>query len=269
MNSHADLARSLRDAHRLRENFSPIRIDGQPITASTAYAVQDELVAQLCAELKTEVVGYKIGLTSQAMQTMCGIPSPIHGRILRTGVHASGARIDPAAYGRLGIEFEIAVRIGKDIVAPDASVADMARCVDAICPALELIDDRNADYATLDGPSLVADNSWNAGVVLGQWQALPEDVQTRRGRVFLDDAQIDTALVGDALDHPLTSVAWLAAALAQEGKVLRAGMIIMTGSIVKTRFPSAGEHWRYAVEGLGEVTVDFAREDGVREGRRV
>jgi 2-keto-4-pentenoate hydratase len=257
MNSHAELARGLRDAHRMRQDFVPIRIDGRVLDTRTAYAVQDELVAQLLEERKTEVVGYKIGLTSKAMQTMCGIPSPIHGRILRTGVHHSGARIDPATYGRLGIEFEIAVRIGRDITAPDASVADMALCVDAICPALELVDDRNADYATLDGPSLVADNSWNAGVVLGEWQALPEDVQMRRGHVFLDGAQIDTALVGDALDHPLTSVGWLAAALAQEGKVLRAGMIVMTGSIVKTRFPKPGEHWRYAVEGLSEVTVDF------------
>lgn len=249
-----DVARAIHQAHQLRIDFAPLRRGGKPLTEDAAYEIQDHLVARLCADLGSEVVGYKIGLTSQTMQKMCSVGAPIHGQILSKRVHSSDATIDPAHYGRLGIEFEVAVRLGKDVTTLPQTWSAMEAFVDAIAPAFELVDDRHANYATLDGPSMVADNSWNAGMVVGTWQSAPHDLPTRRGRVFSDDALVDEARVGDALDHPFASVHWLADELLRRGKVLRAGMVVMTGSIVKTRFPTAG-HFRYEVDGLGAVKV--------------
>jgi 2-keto-4-pentenoate hydratase len=253
-----DIARAIHDAHRIGLDFWPLRVAGETLAEDRAYEVQEHLVARLCGELKAEVIGYKIGLTSAVMQKMCGIGSPVYGAILDNRRHASGAAIRLGNYGRLGIEFEIAVRLNRDLSPVPASWATVADSVDAIAPAFELIDDRHADYAHLDGASLIADNGWSAGLVLGEWQPAPADLARRRGRAIQNGAEIDRGLVGDAYEHPFAAVHWVAQGLARRGKLLRAGMVVMTGSVVKTRFPAAGERWRYEVEGLGAVEASFA-----------
>src|SRR5262249_8569136 len=156
----------------------------------------------LCADSDSDIGGYKIGLTSPAMQQMCGLSTPVYGCLLRKQIHSSDASIDPARYGRLGIEFEIAVRLGKDVNAVPATWSGMGDYVDAIAPSFELIDDRHAIYTQLDGASLIADNAWSAGAVFGAWQSVPADLPARRGRIYSDGAQVDEGRVGDALEHP-------------------------------------------------------------------
>jgi 2-keto-4-pentenoate hydratase len=255
MNSLDSLAQHLAEAHRGKARFETLTLQGSRLSLAQAYQAQDRYVALLRQASGDAVVGYKIGLTSQVMQQMCGLDTPIHGRILASTAHRSGVGVRPGDFGRLGMEFEIAVKIGRDVTSVPATAQDMAPFVEAVGPAIELIDDRAADYASLDAPSLVADNSWNAGVVLGPWTVPPADLAERGGRVLIDGVQADRGRVGDALDHPFEPVRWLAAQLAQSGTVLRAGMIVMTGSIVKTRFPDRTGHWRYEVDGLGEVEV--------------
>ncbi|MFZ2736920.1 MAG: fumarylacetoacetate hydrolase family protein [Burkholderiaceae bacterium] len=251
------LAQVLHAAHQRGDNYQALQTAGLSLTTAQAYGVQDELITLRCNAQASRVMGYKIGLTSATMQAMCGIDSPVHGRILDSGLISQGASLDLARYGRLGIECEIAVRVGRDVPAPTNTLEALASYVDAICPALELIDDRHADYQCLDGPSLIADNAWNAGIVLGRWQPLPADLRERRGRLYSQGLQVDEARVGDALDHPLSSVLWLVADLARQGRTLQSGQVIMTGSIVKTQFPARGENWRYEVEGLGGVALNF------------
>jgi len=252
------LAQHLVDAHARRDTFETLLSGGQRLTVQQAYAVQDRYVERLRAAYGAEVVGYKIGLTSQVMQRMCGIDRPIHGRILASRVHADGCPLRMADYGRLGLEFEIAVKLARAVERVPASDEEMADYVEAICPAIELVDDRAANYEGLDAASLIADNSWNAGVVLGTWAAPPPDLPARTGRVRIDGLPADQGRVGDALDHPFAPVRWLASELAHMGRKLEAGMIVMTGSIVKTRFPSAPGAWVYEVDGLGAVAVRIA-----------
>lgn len=252
------LAQQLLAEHEGGRPFTTLARAGARLDLAQAYAVQDRYVSLLGLRHGAGVVGYKIGLTSPAMQQMCGIGHPIHGRILSSRVHAGGARLALAGYGHLGLEFEIAVRLARDLREVPADWQALAPWVDAICPAIELVDDRGADYAVLDAASLVADNAWSAGVVLGDWAKAPDDLRERAGQVRLDGAPLDAGRVGDALDHPFASVHWLATQLAAQGRTLAAGMIVMTGSIVRTRFPSAAGRWQYAVEGLGEVALEIA-----------
>jgi 2-keto-4-pentenoate hydratase len=256
------LATQLRAAHRARAAFAPVAVGGLPLELVDAYRVQDHVVHLLCAEHDARVAGYKIGLTSPAMQQMCGIAHPVHGRVLATRVHATPASATLSAHVHLGIEFEIAARVGRDFTLDDGIVptADAARDhVDAVAVALELVDDRHADYARLDAASLVADNAWNAGVVRGAWQAVPPDLGARRGALRIDGAHVEEGRVGGGADHPLASVAWLARELRRRGDSLRRGDIVMTGSIVRTRFPIAQGRWAFEVEGLGEVALSIER----------
>ena len=181
--------------------------------------MQREYVRLQMQDRGTGAAGYKIGLTSKRMQEMCGIDSPIAGVVLDDRVHGSGASLSAAAYGRIGLEFEIAVRIGRDLVARRAplTLEEVAAAVDAVCPAIEIVDDRNADYGGLDALSLIADNSWNAGIVLGRFVPPWPDLAAIEGVVSIDGAPADRGSGRDVLGHPFHAVAWLAGHLAEPG----------------------------------------------------
>jgi len=252
-----------RDAHELfRQHAEGVRFQAAPPpsarTLQAAYDVQRAHVALLQREAGA-VVGYKIGLTSTRMQQMCGIAEPVCGAVLARRVHRSGVALRRAAHGRLGLEFEIAVRIGRDTGATADYTADTVRAhVDGVCAALEVVDDRNADYGALDVRGLVADNAWNAGVVLSDfveaWPALP----SVEGIVSVDGQPIDRGFGRDVLGDPLVVVAWLANHLAGRGEALRAGQIVMTGSLAPTRFPTEDASYRFDLEGIGSVRATVA-----------
>ncbi|HVJ54146.1 MAG TPA: fumarylacetoacetate hydrolase family protein [Aliidongia sp.] len=248
-------ARDLVAAHRERARFRSFSAEYGIRNLDDAYDAQEALTALRMGTAGDRSVGYKIGLTSLRMQEMCGIPHPIAGTVLAGGVRESGARLDPAQYGRLGIEFEIAVRLGHDLPlqARPYEMAEISAAVDAVAPAIEIIDDRNADYASLDPLSLVADNSWNAGIVLGPFSRNWPDLPSLAGTVLGDGKAFDQGTGADVLGHPFAPLAWLANHLATRGAGLTAGDIVMTGSIVTTKFPAAGETYRFELAGLGAV----------------
>jgi len=119
------------------------------------------------------------------------------------------------------------------------------------------VDDRNSAYP-LDLICLTADNAWNDGLVLGQFQANWPDLAAARGVVQCNGAKIDEGYGRDVLGHPFEPLRWLANHLRERGQVLQAGEIASTGSLVTTRFPSPGEHYKFSVEGVGSVEVSFS-----------
>ncbi len=247
----------LMDEHSRGVKFRPLASAFGITSVAGAYAVQREFVRQQMEARGVGTAGYKIGLTSKRMQEMCGIDSPVAGVVLRDRVHVSGKRLMSSAYGRLGLEFEIAVRLARDL-RPDGGVlelADVADAVDAVAPAIEIVDDRNADYGTLDALSLIADNSWNAGIVLGAFVREWPDLALIESVVSADSKEIDRGFGRDVLGHPFHSVAWLASHLAEVGTALRAGDIVMTGNLVTTKFPDRSSVYRFDVIGLGSVEL--------------
>lgn len=256
----------LMEAHRSGAAFAPFCERFGVASLDGAYAVQEAFLARFGAEQERvlgagagAIAGYKIALTSKAMQEMCGVDQPLAGALLAGGVLNSPAVLDIRDYGRLGLEFELAVRMGE-AMGPEGAPwtrADVADRVEACLPAFELIDDRKADYSALSAFDITADKAWNAGVVLGvatgDWRAL--DLAATPVRLDWAKEPPATANTGDAMGHPFEAVAWIANLLARRGRALEAGQIVMTGSTMKTRFPAGGEHVTYTIEGLGEVTV--------------
>ena len=222
----------------------------------SAYGVQKAYVAAISAGRKAAC--YKIGLTSRRIQAMGSIDSPVAGVISADSVMGSGALLHRSAYHHLGLEFEICVRLGADLAPRSAPVGrdEAAAAVDALCAAIEIIDDRNADYAGgIDGKSLIADNSWNAGVVLGVFVSPPERMENVEGVALQDGVEIGRGRGADALGHPLEPLTWLANHLWAQGGMLRKGDIVMTGSIVTTRFPDAASNYHFDISGIGGVSA--------------
>ena len=249
-------AEKLLAEHKANARFKTLAPPQGPATIADAYDIQDKYVGLLRRE-HGDAVGYKVGLTSATMQAFCGIDHPIAGVVLASRVHRSGATIRRSDFGRLGLEFEIAVRIKSDVpAAATPMTAEMiAPHIAGVCAAIELVDDRAADYASLDVLSLVADNSWNAGIVLSEFATAWPDLARMPGRATRDGAAIGEGHGRDILGHPFHSVAWLATQLASRGIGLKAGQVVMTGSVMKTVFPEADANYRFDLEHIGFVEV--------------
>ena len=249
-------AETLLGEHKANVTFKSLNPPDKPVTISDAYDIQQRYVA-LLKGAHGDATGYKVGLTSAAMQKFCGIDHPIAGVVLASRVHRSGATVRRADFGRVGLEFEIAVRIKSDVPVSGAPcTAEMvAPHIDGVCAAIELVDDRGADYASLDVLTLVADNSWNASIVLSEFVTKWPDLEPVLGRATKDDAVIGEGRGRDILGHPFNSVAWLATQLNSRGVGLKAGQIVMTGAVMKTVFPEADGSYRFELEGIGAVEV--------------
>src|SRR5262249_32332316 len=107
-------AEALLAEHKANVRFKTIGPPDAPASLSDAYDIQDRFVALLRAE-HGHAVGYKVALTSAAMQKFCGIDHPLSGVVFAKRVHKSGVSVRRADYGRLGVEFEVVVRIKSDV----------------------------------------------------------------------------------------------------------------------------------------------------------
>ena len=249
-------ARHLFEAHRDRQPYQPLPDDISPATIEEAYDMQEAFQSLLAPE-RGVIVGYKIALTTPVMQRMVGFDAPCAGAVFESSVHHSPAAVKASDFVRLGAECEVAVRLQSDLPASGAPYdrAGVTAAVGALMPAFELVDDRGADYSNLYFLGVAADNAWNAGVVLGpekvDWQTL--DLEDSKGAMTINGQPAGEGYGRDVLGHPLDALAWLANTLAGRGRELQAGMLVMTGSIVSTKFLNPSDEAAFTFEGLGDI----------------
>lgn len=256
--AHAAAAELLRQ-HTQGERFAALAGALAPATAEAAYRIQDAYVAQLIERRGTAPAGYKIAITTPAMRDMVGFQDSVSGRLLRDQIHPSGHAVDARDYVRLIVEFEIAFEMARELPTTQrpwtgATILEHVACA---YPALEIADDRGADYASLRQSvlTLVADNAWNQGLVLGAPVTALDAaaLQSVEGIASIDGREVGRGTGRDVLGHPLDALAWLANHLAPRGLPLRAGDIVTTGSLVKSQFPVAGNRIAFVLPGFGEV----------------
>lgn len=247
----------LLESHRNRAPFTPFSDTAKIDSLDEAYEIQRNYVELLLEEENEEIAGYKIGLTSERMQKLLDIDSPIAGVITRNRVLPSLSAVTKRSFVNLGIEYEIAVLIGADLPPKNMPYerTEVEQAVEAVAPAVELVDDRSADYGETDIGSLIADNSWNAGLVVGEFCNEWPSLESVEGIAYLNGKEIDRGYGKDVLGHPFEPLLWLVNHLAKGPRGLKSGDVIATGSLVPTRFPVGREETRFEVSGLGSVTV--------------
>jgi 2-keto-4-pentenoate hydratase len=179
--------------------------------------------------------------------------------MLESTVRRSPARIRAADYVGLIVEFEIAVELAADLPAVDApfSRERVARAVGAVMPAIEIADDRGADYAQLaQHPlDLVADNTWNEGAVLGRPVQNFSNLEKTIGTATINGVHVGEGVGAEAMGHPFDAVAWIAGHLASRGHGLLRKDVVITGSLVTSKRVKAGDLVRFELEGLGGVEL--------------
>jgi len=254
----------LHEAHLRRERFAPLPAELAPRDLDEAYTIQSEYVAARARKLG-QVTGYKIALTTQAMRAMVGMKDSIAGDMLDKTIlrydEKAASRVRAADYARLLVEFEIAFELAEDLPAFGAPYGRnrVAAAVATVMPALELADDRNADYSALSASALmmIADNAWNEGAVLGKpvrdWKGI--DLAALRGVASINGASVGEGHGRDVMGHPLDALAWLANHLAARGLGLWRGDVVITGSLVTSKFPKPGDLVRFEAGALGSVEL--------------
>ena len=234
------------------------RLEGEFAVAdiAEAYAVQRELQRLMVAH-RGPIAGRKIALTSKAMQDMVGHDAPVAGAIFARDIHMSPAEISRSSFRRLGLEYELAFELGADATprarpySPEQALALVA----AVRPAFEMIEDKEADYSDLCPLTLTADNAWCGGIVLGDpiadWRSL--DVANLPAVLHQDGMEPEPANTGAA--NPVESLAWVLNHFTGAGETVRAGEHVITGSVLRTRFPVPGDHLRYEIDGRAAVEI--------------
>jgi 2-keto-4-pentenoate hydratase len=255
------VAKTIATARRNRTPLNSLKPDIAPQDEAEGYRIQ-RAVHDLLLPSFGAMVGYKIGCTSAVMQQYLDIPHPCAGGVFAKGVHDSGAALRTADFVRVGVECEIAVKLARDLPASEAPFTAewVAEAIEAYYPAIEIVDDRYVQWETMGAPTLVADDFFAAGCVLGAPVArtAAPDLLEVIGRAVINDVEVSRGTGADVLGHPHNALAWLANHLAADGEGLRAEQIVLTGSLVKTVWLNAGDSVRMELSGLGTVGVTFA-----------
>lgn len=260
---HRQAAQLLLEQHSARQNFDALPEPLAPRGVEDAYAIQEAFRA-IREQKLGPTTGFKVALTSTVMQQMLRFYSPFAGPIHAGLVHKSPAVLKFADYGRPGIECELAAYLGKDLPAEGAPYTreQIADAVETLMPAFELVDDRNADYQKISALilTLIADNAWNGGIVLGapvkDWRKL--DLAAIGGVLTMNGTVAGEGHGRDVLGHPFEALTWLTNTIAAQGRSMRKGMVVMTGTMIATKFVKPGDKLSFAVEGLGSVAVEIA-----------
>ena len=215
-----------------------------------AYRIQLALIDRRCAAGERQI-GWKVGLTSKAIQEQFGFHEPAFGCILETRpsghVFAAGELIRP------GFETELCVRLGRPL-AGVVSLEEVREAVAVVHPSFEITETRG-DPGQI--ALMLADNAQQRSVILGEPIELTPGLRLDQveARVELNGSVVATGVGAAVLDHPLNSVAWLARKLGEYGRSLRAGEVVMTGSLVR-QFPLApGDRAWASFSGVGMVEV--------------
>jgi 2-keto-4-pentenoate hydratase len=251
----ADAARFLWDAHLARRVYRNLPPELAPSDTREAYAVQDAFQA-LAAPSRGPVAGMKIATTTKVMQELMGIDHPCGGGIFANTIHRSPARLPCADFVNLRIECEIAIRVQTELSGRGPYTASNVReDVGEIMPAFELIEDRHAVYRETNALSMIADNCWNAGVVIGPAKKFDKsiDIDSLHGGLVINGKPIAE---GKA-DRPLEALAWLANLALDRGKPIRKDMIVITGSVVATVSVAPGDTAVFTIDELGEVRLEL------------
>ncbi|SFK17461.1 2-keto-4-pentenoate hydratase [Brevibacillus centrosporus] len=248
------IARYLVSAEEDRQEVSRITLEHPELSVEDGYQIQEELVL-IKLEAGYEIVGPKMGLTSQAKMKQMNVNEPIYGYVFNYMV-ATGQEISMRDFIHPKVEAEIAFVLGKDIEGSGVTGAQVLAATEYVLPALEIIDSRYENFQfTL--PDVIADNASSSKVVFGTKLGRPNDFELDLVGVTLSingkikDLGAGAAVVG----HPAHSVAMLANMLARKGLKLKAGQTILTGGITGAVMLHVGDAVSAKFDGLG--TVDF------------
>lgn len=249
---------ALFEAMRNRTTIAPLSEQSPEITIEDAYAVSRRMLERRLADGEV-MIGKKIGVTSKVVMDMLNVRQPDFGFLTDKMVYgncaevpASKTLIQPKAEG------EIAFVLKRDLQGPGITNADVIAATDFVMPCFEIVDSRIRDWQ-IKIEDTVADNASCGAIVLGDKTVSPLDVDlsTCGIVVTLNGEIISTGAGAAAMGSPVNAVTWLANTLGTFGIELKAGELILSGSLVPLQAVSPGDAMQMEIGGIGQASVRF------------
>lgn len=257
--SRQALASKLYQALRSNKPIPPVTEQEPRITIEDAYHVSQCMLDHRLSKDGEKVVGKKIGVTSKSVQDMLNVYQPDFGFLTNVMEYPEGAEIPirgnliaPRAEG------EIAFKLRKDLLGPGITEKAVLEATDVIVPCFEIVDSRIADW-NIKIEDTVADNASCGAYVLGLSEVDPRDVDlaSLKMKVYLNDSLNCEGISSAVQGNPLSAVAWLANTLGEFGISLKAGEVILSGSLVPLIPVKPGDHVRLDLEHVGSASCRF------------
>jgi len=240
-----------------RQVVDPLTVRHPDIAIDDAYRVQQRMVARRL-EAGEKIVGKKIGVTSQAVMNMLGVFQPDFGYLLDGMIYNEGQAIERASLIQPKAEGEIAFVLKRELMGPGISNADVLAATEGVMACFEIVDSRIRDWK-IKIQDTVADNASCGVFVLGDRLVDPRRVDLDTcGMVLEKNGEIvGTGAGAAALGSPVNAVAWLANTLGRLGIPLKAGEVILSGSLAAMFPVQAGDNLRVTIGGIGGCSVRF------------
>jgi len=250
----ANLARTLDDAAVSAKATQQLS-DKETLTESEGYDVQAASIGRRIARGERRV-GVKMGFTSRAKMIQMGIDDMIWGRLTDQMLIEDGGTLSMADYVHPRVEPEIAFLLGRPL-AGSVTGAEALAAVEAVAPAMEIIDSRyrNFKFSLAD---VVADNCSSSGFVVGPWQDADADL-TNLGMILeFNGRPCQIGSSAAILGNPVRALVSAARLSAAAGEPLEAGWTIMAGGATAAEALSPGDYVRNCVQHLGTVAFSVA-----------
>ena len=261
---HKAAAAELLKAESTGEQIRMLTLRHPEMKMDDAYEVQKALY-QAKLEQGRKVIGWKIGLTSKAMQYALGIDIPDSGILFDDMLYKTGDTVPKGRFIQPRIEVEIAFVMGADLAGADVTRDDVLAATDYVAPSIEILDTRIMRVDPETGKTrtvldTISDNAANAGIVLGAEKHDVDAFDLRRvGAItFANDEVEETGLGAGVLNDPVESVVWLAQRMAQYGQKIEAGQIVLSGSFIRPVECPTGTKILADFGEFGTVDLNFA-----------
>ena len=259
----AQAAAQLFEAERTRTQIPLLSVKYPELSMDDAYAIQDELIRLKCQSGR-KITGWKIGLTSKAMQSALNIDIPDSGVLLDDMHFENGGQVPAGYFIEPRIEAEIAFVLKDAVKGEDVSEEDVIKAVDYVAPAIEILDTRILRKDPQTGitrkiTDTISDNAANAGIVMGEERHALEAFDLRWvGAIVSKNGEVEeTGLGAGVLGDPIRGIVWLCRRLSQYGQSLEPGLPILSGSFVRPVECPSGSRISADFEDFGSVAVDF------------
>ena len=219
------------------------------LTWDDAYRLQFALAKRKIAK-GNRLIGYKAAYTSRAMQQDRGVAGPIIGCLMQSGSFAEGRPIMLTAGIVTMVEPEIAVLLNRDLKGPGVTHEEALLAVEGVFPAIEIAEQTHGGRKRSRQMGIAIHKS-NGGIMLGSLMSSPHGIDLRlEGMVISINGEVRGSATGvEVMGNPLSLVAIIANKIGAYGEMLKAGMVLMTGSIVTAMPVVPGD----------DLTVEFTR----------
>ncbi len=225
-----------------------------------SYRIQEKVVQKFIAEGR-KVKGYKIGLTSKAMQDMIGATEPDYSSVLDDMFVDESAELKRDDFAMPMVEIEIAFVIKKRLQGPYVNAAEVIQATDFILPSIEVVDFRVAPAPGINVRDTIPDLAAIGKVALGGNPIRLEDIDIRdiNAELLINGETRESGSSSAVLGNPVTAVVWLVNKLSEFGVAFEPGDVIFSGSCVRALPVQAGDSVTARFDkGLGDVNLTFA-----------